>query len=247
MDRIDRTGERRLMNCGLWAEIIEYKNSRNVTVKLEDGTIKNTTYQVFKNGGIKSRFVPTVYGVGIIGEEQIIESKGCHCKAYKVWQSMLQRCYDTKYQEKKPTYKGCSVCDEWLYFPNFKKWFNENYYTIEGEEIHLDKDILVKGNKLYSPETCIFVPKHINSLFSKKSNNDLPEGVYYDKRNKKYCSSIFINYKRKFLGRFDTIEKAENIYNEFKKKEIKRIADKYYVNIPNKLYNRLIEISEGYW
>ena len=240
MDRIDRTGERRLMNCGLWAEIIEYKNSRNVTVKLEDGTIKNTTYQAFKNGGIKSRFVPTVYGVGIIGEEQIIESKGCHCKAYKVWQSMLQRCYDTKYQEKKPTYKGCSVCDEWLYFPNFKKWFNENYYTIEGEEIHLDKDILVKGNKVYSPDTCVFVPRRINVLFRDYAKESkLPKGVSLDYG--KYKAYINIDGKKKNLGRFNTPEEAKNIYEEARLKEIKRLAECYKDKIPEKLYNKLIK------
>ena len=62
---------------------------------------------------------------------------------------MLRRCYDEKYHQKEPTYIGCTVCDEWRYFLNFEKWYEDNWYDIEGETMCLDKDILVKGNNLY--------------------------------------------------------------------------------------------------
>ena len=80
---------------------------------------------------------------------------------------MLKRCYDPKYQEKEPTYKGCTVENHLLNFQHMCKWLEENYYEIPGETMCLDKDILCKGNKIYSRNTCIFVPERINLLFVK--------------------------------------------------------------------------------
>ena len=80
---------------------------------------------------------------------------------------MLGRCYNEYNLKRRPTYKGCEVCDEWLNFQNFAEWFDNNYYTIDNEAVCLDKDILIKGNKTYSPEACVFVPITINSLFTK--------------------------------------------------------------------------------
>ena len=107
--------------------------------------------------------------------------------AYQRWFDMVRRCYSEKYHISKPTYIGCSVCAEWLYFSNFKKWYDENY--IDG--FHLDKDILVEGNKVYSPEFCRFVPAYLNSLLTDRKNNrgDLPLGVTrvrYRQGNKEY-------------------------------------------------------------
>lgn len=101
---------------------------------------------------------------------------------------MMRRCYDPKYHEKEPTYKGCEVCKEWLNFQMFAEWYYKNHYEIEGQRICLDKDILLKGNKIYSADTCIFVPHRINSLFVKsyKLRGELPIGVSYHKRDKKF-------------------------------------------------------------
>ena len=87
---------------------------------------------------------------------------------------MLRRCYDEKLHKKYPTYIDCKVCEEWLNFQNFAKWYYNNYYEIENEKICLDKDILHKGNKIYSPDNCVFVPNNINVLFVKsdKSRGD---------------------------------------------------------------------------
>lgn len=86
---------------------------------------------------------------------------------YSTWLSMLKRCYNIEFQFKHSSYIGCSVHEDWHNFQNFAKWYDENYYSIGNERIALDKDILVKGNKIYSPETCIFVPHNINNLFTK--------------------------------------------------------------------------------
>jgi hypothetical protein len=98
--------------------------------------------------------------------------------AYIAWQSMLNRCYDSKYKEKYPTYVGVTCCTEWLLFTTFARWFKQNY--IDG--YHLDKDLLYKSNKIYSPKTCIFVPPDINNFLttSASARGTLPLGVSMD-------------------------------------------------------------------
>lgn len=97
------------------------------------------------------------------------------CKFYSCWVSMLERCYSEKFHKNHPTYKDCYVCDEWLIFSNFKSWMETQDY--EGKA--LDKDLLVYQNKVYSPETCVFIPKELNSFLVKNDVNrgDLPIGV----------------------------------------------------------------------
>ena len=121
--------------------------------------LKSVIYGNTKSCGCSSKKL--IFNNGINDYDDITYRNGRDIKSYSVWHSMLQRCYDDKYHIKHPTYEGCTVCDEWLYFSNFKKWFDENY--IEGTQ--LDKDIFSK-NKVYSPETCCFVPREINVLMS---------------------------------------------------------------------------------
>ena len=108
--------------------------------------------------------------------------------------------------------------------------------------MHLDKDRLIKGNKIYSPKTCIFVPQTINSLFIKNNSvrGELPIGVSRNKKTKKYASNITIESTCSvFLGYFDTPEEAFYSYKEAKEKEIKRVADEYKDKIPQKLYEAM--------
>lgn len=167
-------------------------------------------------------------------------------KAYRVWKGMLDRCYNEKHRNKYKTYIDCEVCEEWLNFQNFTEWFYENYYEIEGEEMHLDKDILIKGNKTYSPDTCIFVPKRINSLFTKcdRARGNLPVGVRYRRDTNKYrveCSTQKNRVKHRVsLGQYDTVEEAFKVYKQFKENYIKEVAEEYKHKIPVKLYEALI-------
>ena len=169
-------------------------------------------------------------------------------KTYKTWQSLLQRCYDTKLHEKYPTYKNCTTCEEWHNFQNFAKWYDENYYEIDGEIMCLDKDILIKGNKVYSPETCIFVPRRINILFTKTDANrgNLPIGV--TQKNDKYVITMRINKKFVSNKSYKTPQEAFKVYKYFKEKYIKEIADEYKDKIPVKLYNAMykykVEITD---
>lgn len=160
---------------------------------------------------------------------------------------MLRRCYDGKHKEKHQTYKNCTVYNDWLYYPNFKKWYDENYYEIEGQRTELDKDILNKGNKVYSPINCVFVPKLINSLFIKNDANrgDLPIGIHWDKRSKKYQVQCHIftplsqESKQKYIAQFTTPQEAFNAYKKTKEEKIKLVADYYRDQIPEKLYEAM--------
>lgn len=140
-------------------------------------------------------------------------------QSYIAWRAMIMRCEDKSYKQKYPTYGGCSICEEWHSFANFKQWFDEHYV----ERWALDKDILVKGNKVYSPDTCCFVPTEINSAFTtnKKNRGDCLIGVM------KYGDKFVSTNHREFLGIFDTQEKAFAKYKEYKENRLKELAYKY--------------------
>ena len=255
MSKKTRLGEVRTMKCGEIASIVNYANSNNIIVQFKaTGELVKTTYSNFKNGQVKSRFAPSVFGVGYLGNEKTKDENGNTIKSYVVWKHMLERCYYDKYQKKEPTYKDCTVCEEWLNYSDFKKWYDENYYEIENQTMNLDKDILVKGNKTYSPETCVFVPQNINTLFikSNKTRGKYPIGVCFRKDRNKYqvnCNT-FYNGKSQYknLGLYNTIDEAFNAYKQFKEADIKQMADYYKENIPNKLYeamyNYKVEITD---
>ena len=239
----NRVGEINYNTKGSRMKIIECINARNIVVIFDNGYKTKTEYSQFKKGQIKNPYDKTIYNVGYIGEGyyKLIT----HKNIYKHWSSMIRRCYADNKNKFNPTYKDCSVCEEWHNFQNFGKWFDENYYTIENETMALDKDILVKGNKTYSPETCVFVPQRINSLFLKrnKSRGKYPIGTTYNKRDKKYesCCHMYKNnrYTRHAIGNFDTPTEAFTAYKTFKEQYIKQVANEYKDKIPKKLYDAM--------
>ena len=124
------------------------------------------------------------------------------CPLYRAWESMIKRCYSEKYHQTKPTYSGCSVCDEWLTFSNFKSWMEKQ----DWKDQELDKDLLVEGNKTYSPATCLFVDRKINTFVTDGGarRGEYMIGVSWKKdRNKfqSHCCNPFTG-KREFLGYF---------------------------------------------
>ncbi|WP_063602053.1 hypothetical protein [Clostridium coskatii] len=248
----ERLGETRINNMGSVMTIIDYKNYNNVTVEFENGYITKTIYGNFVRGSVKNPYDKTTYGVGYIGEGKYKATvKGKATKEYAVWSSMFERCYSLKYQQREPTYKGCKICDKWMNFQEFGKWFSENYYEIIGQKMHIDKDILIKGNKTYSPLTCVFVPQDINKLFTKADSirNNLPIGVYlWQFKNRKTCYTAQCRDGKiqKRLGYFNTSHKAFLAYKKYKEELIKETANKYRGRIPEKLYNAMMnyEVSE---
>jgi len=138
---------------------------------------------------------------------------------------MIQRCYDEKLHEVESTYSECEVCAEWLSFSTFYDWFKENYYELENERIQLDKDILIKNNKIYSPDTCCFVPHTINSLFTKSNKNrgSCPIGVLWIRRDKVYRAQCNDGYKNRVgLGDYHDPIAAFKEYKKFKEDTIKK-------------------------
>lgn len=166
------------------------------------------------------------------------------------YRNMYYRCYSENNHESHPYNKENTICDEWLDEEeglfNFCIWCIRNYYEIDGEgTLQLDKDILVRGNTVYSPETCCFVPKRINAMFggsAKKNNNGLPTGVIYSKKTGKYKPQVrgFDGKVIKNIGWYDTVEEAWNVYALHKKAWILVVADMYKNYIPAKLYNTMI-------
>lgn len=180
-----------------------------------------------------------VLGVGINDVPNVRQTT-----AYRYWFTMLRRCYEKKYQDKYPTYKECSVCEEWHTFSNFKKWFDnpENGYQ---EGYQLDKDILVKGNKIYSPKTCCFVPNRLNTLIllRKRSRGNYPIGV--SRVENSYIAQINTPTHKVHLGYFNTPEKAFAVYKAAKEAYIKEIATEYFSRgeITQKAYNALVSYT----
>ena len=241
----DRTGEFGYNNNGERMTIVRYSNRMDIDVQFDDGTIvEHRQYKNFKIGNVKNPMTPSVFGVGCmgIGRFKSCDGNGKKTKCYKVWESMLQRCYDPKFQEKHPTYKGCTVCKEWWNFQVFAEWYYEHYYEFGSNELmSLDKDILKKGNKIYSADTCTFVPQFINTLFikSNKIRGDLPIGVC--KQGNKFKARLCKgNGKEIHLGMFNTPNEAFLAYKQAKEQYIKEVAEKYKDKIPCELYEAMV-------
>ena len=136
------------------------------------------------------------------------------CPFYSRWKDMISRCYSSKFQERQPTYVGCSVADEWLTFSVFRKWMESQRWR----GLHLDKDILVPGNKVYSPDLCVFITKMTNSFVvdSGSIRGDYPIGVALRSDGKRfisYCNNPFLHSKKlEHLGCHRTPEQAHEAW-----------------------------------
>jgi hypothetical protein len=164
-----------------------------------------------------------------------VNGKSVTCPYYCKWKSMMTRCYSDKY----PTYTGCSVCEEWLLFTNFKSWMIKQDW--QGKD--LDKDLLLQSNKIYSPNTCVFVPPEINRLLSDhgSSRGKYKQGVYLHKPNGKLKAQISNNGKRVHLGCFDTEVEAFEAYKKAKYAIIKEVALQQVEPLRSALLNYKIE------
>ena len=244
MKKIDRTGGEGFNSFGSKMIIKEYRNNRDIDVYFPEynWTFKHARYSNFKKGEIKCPYEPRYFGKGYLGEGKYKVSENRKLKKeYKIWHSMLTRCYDPKLHEKRSTYKDCKVEDYLLNFQHMATWIDDNYYEIPGEKMCLDKDILRKGNKVYSRDTCIFVPERINTLFTKRDNSrgndpigvsDLPSGTYRVFCNNGYGKSVY-------LGVYLTKEEAFQVYKQYKEKVIEEVIDSYEGIIPEPYYTKL--------
>jgi len=228
--------------------IIKYINTRNIKIKFLDkyGYEKDVKWEHIKNGSIKNPYFPFVFNIGYMGSgKHKSKINGKINIFYSKWINMLNRCYGDK-TKNNTSYIGCSVCEEWHNYQNFASWCEDNYYDIDGEELELDKDILHKGNKIYSPENCVFVPHNINSLLIKcnTKRGKYPIGVHFDPKVNKLKVQYMnqITNKRVCIGTFeiDEEEKAFITYKTYKETHIKEVAKIYKNKIPNILYQALL-------
>lgn len=152
--------------------ILSIEGCKKITVKFtETGYETVTSSSNILTGRVKDPMHPSIFGVGFFGVGDYRFSKGDRGKivrlAYSKWSSMLRRCYGKDVEIKFPTYKGCTVSSSWHNFQNFAKWFDDNYKN-DGISYDLDKDIKVKGNKEYGPDTCMLVTRFENVSESSK-------------------------------------------------------------------------------
>lgn len=174
-----------------------------------------------------------VYGVGINDADYMVtryknvnkkKQTIWRCPVYKAWVNMLRRCYSEKLKELNKTYVGVTACKEWHVFSNFRAWMIAQDF--EGKE--LDKDILVVGNTIYSPETCAFVSHKVNSFFWEKGNKktNYKRGVSLDKKTGKFLAACNIgNKKSVYLGSFKDPESAHLAWKSFKYKLAVELAN----------------------
>lgn len=236
---IDRIGEINTNNKGYIMTIINCNNN-NVDVEFDSGYIaKNIQYINFLKGTVKDKFEPSFLGVGYTGDgEFVTKIKGKHTYIYNKWRAMLTRCYG---KNQRKTYDDCYVCDKWLNFQNFAQWLNDNLYEIDGEQMELDKDIKIKNNKVYSPETCLLIPKRINDVILNRTfdRSSICLGVH--KHGDKFVTACSrIDGSNGYIGTFNTKEEAFNAYKSTKESEIKKIEDLYKDKIPKHIYEAII-------
>ena len=239
-----RVGEIRKNNFGTDMQIIVYRNYDDIDVMFLDEhryVYEHNIYGNFKNGCIKNPYDRNIFGVGYmgVGKYNTGNAKQRTPEEY-VWRGMFERCYGEKYKEKHPSYYGIvTVCEEWHNFQNFAEWYNTNIYQVGTERMHLDKDILVSENTIYSPETCLIVPQSINELFHvsgrKTVDTDLP---YTIRRTTKGKYSV--TYKSKSLGIYDTVDDCITVYIEAKRKDIKEKVEIMKNELPNKVKEALL-------
>lgn len=236
MDR-GRTGETKSNKCGTLMKIIK-DNGSSVIVEFQDEHKYQveTIYQNFEKCQIKNPYDKTVFGVGYVGGGGYAPRINGISPSQYVWHDMMERCYSDKLSNVHNSYYGIStVCEEWHNYQNFAKWYNNNFYIIGYGRMHLDKDILVPGNKEYNPQNCMFVPQRINMLFSNKPNKrGLPNGITKIKSGYKAVYNTYI------IGTYGTVEEAYIHYAEVKEYNIKEIAEEYKNKIPKRLYEALI-------
>lgn len=217
-------------------EVVRYMDNKNVVVRfITTGTERSVSLQSIQQGDVKDWGLPTVYGVGILGLPGVCKTMR---RAYKVWTSILFRSY---VDEKRADHLKTSLSDEWIYFPNFLEWYNDNY--VEGWE--LDKDLLGEGSRIYSKDTCAFLPREVNQFLvvSKGSEGEISRGFYYNHERNKYvtCFSIKkVNYTHKG---FETAKEAQEEFNRFKKETAKHYAEKYRYGLSERAYNKLVNFD----
>lgn len=224
---------------GYLMRIVKYNTSKDIEVEFLDdfNAVVHTQWELFKKGHVRNPYQKSVYGVGIVGTKYPTRDGNNKIKKeYDTWRQMLARCYDPLTKEKLPSYKNVICCKEWLLYENFYEWVHSQENFNEWVNLPLsalDKDILLKGNKVYCPSKCCLVPAEINSLFTTNSciSETMIKGVRFD-RNNKYVTTYgnIVNGTAGYIGTYDSRIEAFYHYKQVKEQNIKNKAKYYYQN-----------------
>lgn len=242
-----KVGDRFATNEGYEVEVVEYRNANAVVIRFDDefGCEVSVEAGNLRKGTVKNPYFRSVLGVGYYGiGPHRAKIDGKVQRVYNRWKSMFTRCYYPNELSRHPTYTGCIVSEEWHNFQVFAEWFYQQP-NHDKQGFDLDKDLLVVGNKVYGPDFCSFVPNSINKLLtdSARSRGKYPQGVSEDKRSGKYCASIQINNKQKWLGIYETAEEAHKVYREAKEIYVREQAEKYKEVLHPAVYYNLMNYT----
>lgn len=231
--------------CGYITIIDKLKDNR-IIVMFDDGFKIEVFINAIRKGNIKNPYVKNTFGVGCFGEVSKDIPSSVISKVHTCWYNMLMRCYDNRIILKQPTYKNVSVCEAWFNFSNFLDFYIDNFPShIENVKFELDKDLLQQGveNKIYSPNTCVFLPSRINTFLQiKRRNSSGFIGVSMDKRDGKWVAQTmnFDIAKKLWLGNFLTKEEASLSYQKARAEQSEK-AKQYLRNL-NYLPEDVIEL-----
>ena len=225
-------------------KILKYNDSGNVEIQfLNTGYEASVQLTNIRNGKVKDPYSPSVCNIGIVGTKYPSKVNGVLTKEYTLWQSMLVRCYNDVYQKKQPTYEGCEVSNKFKSYEYFYEWCNKQV-GFSNDGFDLDKDLLTKGNKVYSEDACVFLPHEINSLLIKRtaSRGKHLIGVCWDKAKNAFKAQVNKNKgKQECLGLFKTELEAFNAYKTAKETFIREQANKWKGKIDIRAYNALMK------
>lgn len=223
--------------------VIDYRGNKDITVMFYNPiAVVKCRLDTLKKGVVKNPYCPTLFGAGYTG----VGKYGYSDRAYHVWKGVIERSFSISYKERFPSCKDVTVCKEWLDFQNFAAWFYEQEFHKEkdqkGRVYQLDKDVLLKGNKMYSPDTCCFIPPELNILLvsSGAARGLFPLGVHQH-QSKRFYATLQKFGKSVCLGYFNTPEEAFRAYKKAKEAHIKFLAEKWKGKIDEKVYKALLE------
>ena len=221
-------------------EVLTYKNKKEVIIKFVDtGNVTIVTLNNLINDRVKDGYAKTICGVGFLGDMK--NPYTVNRRLYDIWRQMLRRCYDETLHSIRPTYKGCTVSENFKNFSYFISWYHSQI-GYDQDNWCLDKDILIKGNKIYSEDTCCLVPYEINNLVVKsdKCRGEYLIGTSFVKKHNKYKSGISKNGVLEHLGTYNTQEEAFLAYKQAKEGYIKEVANKWKDQIDHRVYEALM-------
>lgn len=243
-----KVGDQHKTKEGFTLTIIENLGYSKVRVRFCDHVHNERVVGIKEllKGNIKNLLHPSVRSVGFygIGPHKAKDSDGKNTKEYMHWLGMLTRCYTDDYKLKFPTYQGCYVDRQWHNFQEFAEWCKwQKGFDYAGSV--LDKDMLVAGNKVYSPETCLFLPNNLNSLIvtQKRTDKSVPAGISFQNGCQKYIVSCAVDGKNKNLGRYKCPEEAFNVYKNFKNDLVKKKAEEYKDVLDERAYTAMLNFK----